>query len=59
MRNPNAIVAVVVRTDPPIEKQTAAELLRKHPDGVSVTLADHLYNQKDASADITGRYQLR
>jgi len=41
MRNPNAIVAVVVRTDPPIEKQTAAELLRKHPDGVSVTFEDN------------------
>lgn len=36
MPNQNAIVGVIVRTDPPVEKQRAAELLRKYPDGVSI-----------------------
>jgi len=36
MAGPNAIVALVARIDPPADKTGAAELLRHHPDGVSV-----------------------
>jgi hypothetical protein len=36
MPNQNAVVGLVVRIDPEIEKLRAAELLRKSPDGVSV-----------------------
>ena len=36
MPNQNAIVAVVGRIEPQVEKQNAAELLRRSPDGVSI-----------------------
>lgn len=36
MPNQNAIVAVVTRIDPQVEKLSAAELLRKSPDGISI-----------------------
>lgn len=36
MPNQNAIVGVVVRIDPSVEKLSAAELLRKNPGGISI-----------------------
>ncbi len=36
MPNQNAIVAIIARIDPPVEKLSAAELLRQHPDGISI-----------------------
>lgn len=36
MPNPHAIVALVVRIDPPVEKMTGAEFFRLHPNGASI-----------------------
>ncbi len=38
MPDPNAIVALVARIEPPLEKVSAAELLRQSPDGVAIEL---------------------
>jgi len=36
MPNQNAIVAMVVRIAPAVEKQNAAEILREHPEGIAI-----------------------
>src|SRR5262249_60190596 len=38
MPNPNALVGLVGRIDPPVEKLSVTEYLRKYPGGVSVVL---------------------
>jgi hypothetical protein len=36
MPDPNVIVALVARINPPLERVSAAELLRQHPDGIAI-----------------------
>ena len=36
MPDPNAIVALVARITPPVDRVSATELLRQHPDGIAI-----------------------
>jgi hypothetical protein len=63
MPNPNAIVALVVRTDPPLEKLSGAEFFRRHPNGASISFEGdrtaRLYPQDRAAGMLEILEQLR
>ena len=40
MPNPNSIVALILRIEPPLEKQTGESFLRQHTDGVAIVFED-------------------